>query len=635
MSASPTLYGYDPARVVALRHRTIEAIDELATLRCDDPLAADALRVVRLLRHNLEDSWLPLIDAICSSRALVAWRTALRAALVDAPDGPIPVALPECLRTWIATTSLGHLADHVLAERLGRAASEVVDRVRRGGDLHDALAELTEVAREARQRAEHDPGGPVGAVLLGALGPHGVDALLGALAALHGLVRSAHPSDVSAAEAVVSDLATAVATIAATSDAVAGTLGEAITRSDDLGRAVVAHLERFDGATVLALTRHLMAAFGRIDVGDARWAGAVRAVDDVAVLQPLLARLAAEPVLALELLTDRGVLRTLVLDELLDPMAVEDVVAAGLAAPGVAAVHFVPALEVLAELVTVTSRHDLSIAARRGIARSFGVFLPHLAPHLDRRLPVDVTVRGEHGTTVVALGEYGALTRLVGQVVDDDAAQLLLGLVVGAFREEQLGSAATVVRDPARAVDPVAAREVVAAALADVTRVVTLVERGVDDRNRLLAFLHGSHRNSLTTVHGLLVNLVSWFAPGAPMSGRIATASSRLVTSALSSSSPPRVPETGIRSELASHFLVSAIALPVADERVRTALGLDRVDGAVWAEVVDIVEAIEASDDPDELRRLRSRVRAAASADPMLDAYLEMLSVTSGDAALG
>lgn len=641
MSAAPTtLYGYDPARVVTLRHRTVEAIDELAAMRCDDPLAADALRIVRLLRLNLEESWLPLIDAICSSRALVAWRTALRTALVSDPGWPGSVALPDALRTWITTTSLGHLADHELAERLGRAALDLVQRVQRGGDLHESFAELSEVAREARQRAGHDLDGSFGAVIVGALGADGVESLIGALGALHGLVRAAHLVEVPAAGATVADLAEIVGALTAASGSAREALGAAIARSPESGVAVVDHLDRFDGATVLVVARHLMAAFGGLDVGTARWAGTVRAVDDVSVLTPLLGRLAAEPALALELIGDPRVLRMLVLDDplaMLDPAVVEDMVASGLAAPGLDPIHTVAGFEVFAELVALTARHELSEAARRGIARSFGVQLPHLAPHLDRRLPVDVTVRGSTGvdTTVVALGSYGDVARLLGQVADDEPAQLILGLVVGAFREEQIGRAAELLGDPTRVSDPIGARDLVAASLADVTRTVTLIGRGIDERNRMLAFLHGSHRSALSTVTGLLTNLVTWFGPGGPVSGRIATLSSRVVTAALSGSTPPRVPDTGFDTVMATHFLVSAFALPVGDAAARTALGLDRVDADLWDEVVEIVGSLERTDDPDERRQLWSRLRSAANADPDLDAYLELLSVTSGEAALG
>jgi len=64
---------YDPARIQLLSNRTAQAVDELASIRCADPAAADALRAVRLLRINLEDLWLPLLAQIRSSQAMIMW----------------------------------------------------------------------------------------------------------------------------------------------------------------------------------------------------------------------------------------------------------------------------------------------------------------------------------------------------------------------------------------------------------------------------------------------------------------------------------------------------------------------------------------------------------------------------------
>jgi hypothetical protein len=64
---------YDPARIQLLSNRTALAVAELASIRCADPAAAEALRTVRLLRINLEELWLPLLAQIRSSRAMIAW----------------------------------------------------------------------------------------------------------------------------------------------------------------------------------------------------------------------------------------------------------------------------------------------------------------------------------------------------------------------------------------------------------------------------------------------------------------------------------------------------------------------------------------------------------------------------------
>ncbi|MFT3852857.1 MAG: hypothetical protein QM733_08985 [Ilumatobacteraceae bacterium] len=59
-----TYLAYDPERVHALSTAMRDALDELATFACDDPLAGDALDRVRLARLHLDQLWLPLTERI-------------------------------------------------------------------------------------------------------------------------------------------------------------------------------------------------------------------------------------------------------------------------------------------------------------------------------------------------------------------------------------------------------------------------------------------------------------------------------------------------------------------------------------------------------------------------------------------
>ena len=63
---------YHPDRVDELWRHTRAAIDDLATILSDDPAAADAMRAVRLARDRLEGEWLPLLERIRNSTALIA-----------------------------------------------------------------------------------------------------------------------------------------------------------------------------------------------------------------------------------------------------------------------------------------------------------------------------------------------------------------------------------------------------------------------------------------------------------------------------------------------------------------------------------------------------------------------------------
>ena len=58
---------YDRERVDDLWRHTRRAVDDLAAIRSDDPLAADALRAVRLAQLHLESDWLPLLDRVRAS----------------------------------------------------------------------------------------------------------------------------------------------------------------------------------------------------------------------------------------------------------------------------------------------------------------------------------------------------------------------------------------------------------------------------------------------------------------------------------------------------------------------------------------------------------------------------------------
>lgn len=64
---------YDPDRIRHLDAHITACIATLGSCRSDDPAAADAMRVVRLTRRNLEDHWMPLVREIESSTAMTVW----------------------------------------------------------------------------------------------------------------------------------------------------------------------------------------------------------------------------------------------------------------------------------------------------------------------------------------------------------------------------------------------------------------------------------------------------------------------------------------------------------------------------------------------------------------------------------
>ncbi len=67
--------GYDPGLLAMLRLRTVAAIESLRTVVSDEPAAWEATVTARVARQHLEELWLPLIDRIVASEAMLTWRT--------------------------------------------------------------------------------------------------------------------------------------------------------------------------------------------------------------------------------------------------------------------------------------------------------------------------------------------------------------------------------------------------------------------------------------------------------------------------------------------------------------------------------------------------------------------------------
>lgn len=90
--------GYDPGRVHTLLRHTLESIDGLDALASPDPMAADALRAVRLTRANLEDLWMPALRDIERSPPMVRWRSSRLGGLGLRPLSALRGSLPGHLR---------------------------------------------------------------------------------------------------------------------------------------------------------------------------------------------------------------------------------------------------------------------------------------------------------------------------------------------------------------------------------------------------------------------------------------------------------------------------------------------------------------------------------------------------------
>jgi hypothetical protein len=641
-------YGYDPARIVALRRRTVEAIESLHGIRCDDPMAADAIRVVRLLCQNLEDSWLPVVEAIHASRAMSTWRRAIGLTTdlhsVDTWSRGA-LALTELVgqlgarSAWVATCGLDELSDEQLLRRLDDVATRFEELATAGASLGAVWRYLERVSTEAQRRLADDHDGRLAAKMWERLGPPGVarmvsvldtagqiadlDLLDGAGVNGHAFGRTSRPlADVLGAMAAHDVLARAAVT-------------DRVTSSTHLAGLMAAHPDAFDAITLVAATAQMV---GYV-TGTGEWARRPTVIDRNAHTSLLLHAVATSPMHALQLLSHEGTAAAVATAAHLDLDAVEATVAAALSAPMVDPETFADALEVLGGFVATAEGFELNDGARRGVALSLGAFLPSIAPTLDARLPVDVAIvdeesRGSASLHVVHVGSYDQFATLLGQVVHDEPAQLTLGVVVGAFRADQLDLAATAISDRP-ALDVAGTRAQVSAALADVSRVIHLVDHAVERRDDLLAFRHGVANSQATSVITLLGSMVAWYPPTAPLAGRISTLTTRGVVTAIGSTRPATVPETGLDAHLAIDFLATVIVLPLRDTELRRRLGLSGVSGATWSTLDELLSDLTAAgDDPAKSSRIRSRIRAVADADPELDAYVETLAANSGESAL-
>ena len=118
--------GYDLGKVRALGHRTLEAIAALGAIGSTDPAAADALRVVRLTRRNLEDLWMPAIRDIERSDAMIDWVARRPAVPTLSAPGPPPD------RWSVTDRPLAPLSDTELLDLV-----ELIDRLFADAPHHD------------------------------------------------------------------------------------------------------------------------------------------------------------------------------------------------------------------------------------------------------------------------------------------------------------------------------------------------------------------------------------------------------------------------------------------------------------------------------------------------------------------
>ena len=634
-----TAFTYDPLRIVTLRQRTLEAIDELVGLHSSDPVAAPARRAMQLTRLNLEGSWLGLIESIYRSPAMVDWRELdeaggsadLLSRLVDdfgarsierrrvapsmTPGGVASTPMAERARTAMWRTALAHLDDALAGSGSARRALDRIEWMAASYGL---------------------PDGPV--VDLGDL--------LGLLEALHWAIDHGQ-LQCDTFDTVQTALARLLAQTV-TTDADLELLERAGVGDPGLGALVARHHSLFPPATTIQMAASILNA-EMAPPATAAFASS---------LGLLLEVIAENAEASLRLLSDHDVMMRLAVDGTIDAPAVEAVLASALggledmggdrragADRGESATTFpIPrseSLGVLAELITVVQDRELSPGARRGVARGLGAVIPLLGIHLDHRRPVTVAI-GEHATEVIELGDYTAVAGLIAQLLDDPPAQLVLGTMIGAYRIDQLDIVESMLERSAAedtngdpGLDPGTATRMIGAALADVTRVLELVgagqQRHVD--TRLLDFAMAKRQvQQVLTALGITAAILT--GPAGPFvlrASHLISLSAAEIVTALAPDDAERV-GSDLQASAAVHFTAATLSLVVGSTAARRATGLEHLDDGVWSALGHHLEIID--EDPTDLGALMA-IESLAAAHPELDTYLETVRAISGEDSLG
>ena len=160
----PTV-GYDPARLAVLRTHTIAAIESLRWLASDDPAAWEAVLAARVTREHLEQIWMPLIDRIIGSEAMVTWQGAdLGEELADVAREILVSRDTDDME--VLSRALVTNADDLVAMRTfftdlgGEGAAQLLMELGVADPYRDpdAVRGLAAVVRDGLARATHGPG---------------------------------------------------------------------------------------------------------------------------------------------------------------------------------------------------------------------------------------------------------------------------------------------------------------------------------------------------------------------------------------------------------------------------------------------------------------------------------------------
>lgn len=581
---------YDPARISDLRSATVGALEEIGSIVFDDPAAADARHAVMNLRVTLDDVWMPSLDRIYDSQAMIEWRR------IYGEHGPVRI---------VNGLQRGHRnPDDRCLSRLDEilAALDANDDLVFPQDLVDRLD-----------------------VVLAVIDRDGIRLSIERLDMLLGVIEQLDWMEASGKMAINPTRRRRLTTIfVAYFSSIIGTGAAFVSDSEALGRhhhwiirspvlvnLITDHAHRVDDETLAAITRTLL-TFNRLLGSFSTVAHSLGRWDETNALLAIVAR---SPDLVTRVI-EGDALVALATDPLLDPELIESILATALAD------DIETGLVTLGRLIDLAGDDLLTTGARRGIARGLAVLFTPLAPNLDGRSLISVTV----GDAQIRIGSYEKLTGLLGQILEDDISQLIIGLGVSAMRRDRMNDVRDFLSEGFIG-GSFEATLAVGAAMADITRIMELFDTARLQRDQLLAIRHATVAARTASIVGIAGSAIST----APVVGRvIAFTASEAVKTAFEGRER-RIGGEYIDAAWSYEIILLLMELPAVSVPAREALGLSDISESTWADVRSLVE--EAGRHPERLPEIVSRLRALGLDYWRINNYIRFVKAVSAEDA--